>query len=115
SAAVWISAIEHPCVIEAARHYFPKRHRFIPLNRGGIVDLGWVQDQLRRERPALLAVMAANNETGVIQPWQEAWTLCRDHGVPFFCDAAQWNGKLPAKGLGECDFVSGCAHKFGGP
>jgi cysteine desulfurase len=35
--------------------------------------------------------------------------------VPFFCDAAQWLGKLPARGLGQCDFASGCAHKFGGP
>lgn len=59
--------------------------------------------------------MAANNETGVLQPWREALRLCREHDVPFACDAAQWIGKLPAAGLGECDFVSGCAHKFGGP
>jgi cysteine desulfurase len=59
--------------------------------------------------------MAANNETGVLQPWREVRALCREHDVPFFCDAAQWIGKLPARGLGECDFVSGSAHKFGGP
>src|SRR5437588_6007953 len=59
--------------------------------------------------------MAANNETGVLQPWREALSLCQQHEVQFFCDAAQWVGKLPARGLGECDFVSGCAHKFGGP
>ena len=59
--------------------------------------------------------MAANNETGVLQPWREALAMCREHHVPFFCDAVQWLGKLPAAGLGECDFVSGSAHKFGGP
>ena len=35
--------------------------------------------------------------------------------MPFFCDAAQWLGKLPSAGLGECDWVTGAAHKFGGP
>ena len=52
---------------------------------------------------------------GVLQPWREVRELCAEHDAPFFCDAAQWIGKLPAAGLGECDFVSGCAHKFGGP
>jgi cysteine desulfurase len=41
--------------------------------------------------------------------------ICLELKIPFFCDAAQWVGKLSAKGLGDCDFVSGCAHKFGGP
>jgi cysteine desulfurase len=35
--------------------------------------------------------------------------------VPFFTDAVQFIGKLPVKGLGDCDYVSGAAHKFGGP
>jgi cysteine desulfurase len=59
--------------------------------------------------------MAANNETGVLQPWREALALCQKHDVPFFCDAAQWIGKLPAAGLGAADLLSGCGHKFGGP
>ena len=59
--------------------------------------------------------MAANNETGVLQPWREMAKRCRDAGVAFLCDAAQWLGKLPGAGLGQADFVSGCAHKFGGP
>ena len=71
--------------------------------------------RLTEQQPGLIAVMAANNETGVLQPWAEVHNLCLTHKVPFFCDAAQWIGKLPAKGLGECHFVSGCAHKFGGP
>jgi cysteine desulfurase len=59
--------------------------------------------------------MAANNETGVLQRWREVSALCAAHGVPFFCDATQWCGRLAMQGLGECDFVAGSAHKFGGP
>lgn len=59
--------------------------------------------------------MAANNETGVLQPWQAVLDLCRAKDVLFCCDAAQWLGKLPAAGLGACDFLTGSAHKFGGP
>ncbi|MEQ2007368.1 MAG: cysteine desulfurase family protein [Limisphaerales bacterium] len=133
-AEVWLSAIEHPSVTEAARHHFPKRHRLIPVTRAGLVDLAWLRAQLRSRRgkeadrphskrpppllggyPGLIAVMAVNNETGVIQPWREVLDLCRDHGIPFFCDAVQALGKLRAAGLGECDWVSGSAHKFGGP
>lgn len=114
-AEVWLSAIEHPCVLEAARQYFPKRHRLIPVTRGGVANLDWLASKLAKHRPALVALMAANNETGVLQPWAEASALCRKFGVPFFTDAVQWLGKLPARGLGECDFVSGSAHKFGGP
>ena len=112
---VWISAIEHPCVMNAAKHYFGKRCRFIPVHRSGVIDLEWVHDHLAKDRPGLVAVMAANNETGILQPWEHLARFCGEHGVPFFCDAAQWLGKLPSRGLGACDFVSGCAHKFGGP
>lgn len=112
---IWLSAIEHPCVIEAAAHYFPNRHVLIPVSREGVVDLEWVRSRFKKSKPGLIAVMAANNETGVLQPWCEVLTLSRKHGVPFFCDAVQWIGKLPAAGLGECDYVSGSAHKFGGP
>jgi cysteine desulfurase len=114
-AEVWVSAIEHPCVLAATKHYFPKRHRLIPVTRGGVADLNWLTDELAHQRPGLVAIMAANNETGVLQPWREVLAICKQWGVPFFCDAAQWIGKLPANGLGECDFVSGAAHKFGGP
>ena len=112
---LWISAIEHPCLREAAQFHFGQRLRLIPVTRDGVLDLAWLKTQLAKTRPGALAVMAANNETGVLQPWREALALCREHEIPFLCDAAQWLGKLPADGLGDCDFVSGCAHKFGGP
>lgn len=114
-AEIWISAIEHPCVMESARRYFAGRHRLIPVGREGGVDLQWLAEELKSNRPGAVAVMAANNETGVLQSWREILELCRSRDVPFFCDAAQWVGKLPSEGLGVCDFVSGCSHKFGGP
>jgi len=112
---VWISAIEHPCVMESSQHYFGRRARIIPVTREGVIDLDWLTLELADTRPGLVSVMAANNETGVIQPWREAMAICRQYEVPFFCDAVQWIGKLPARGLGECDFLTGAAHKFGGP
>jgi cysteine desulfurase len=114
-AEVWVSAIEHPSALEAARRWLGKRVRLIPVTAGGVIDLGWLEDHLKESRPGLVAVMAANNETGVLQPWREALWLCREREVPFACDAAQWIGKISSAGLGECDFVTGCAHKFGGP
>ncbi len=111
----WLSAIEHPCVIEAARRHFPRTHHFIPVTREGVADLNWLEQRLGNAVPAVVALMAANNETGVLQPWREARELCRRVDAPFFCDAVQWLGRLPAQELGGCDFVSASAHKFGGP
>ncbi len=115
SGEVWISAIEHPCVFDSAHFYFGKRARLIPVTRDGVIDLDWLTMELADARPGLVAVMAANNETGVIQPWREARAICQQYKIPFFTDAVQFIGKLPLKGLGDCDFVSGAAHKFGGP
>ena len=114
-AEVWVSAIEHPCVLEAARSHFGECLKKLPVTLSGVLDLDALRERLAERRPGLIAVMAANNETGVLQPWREVREVCAEHDVPFFCDAAQWIGKLPSVGLGECDFVSGCAHKFGGP
>jgi cysteine desulfurase len=114
-AEVWVSALEHPCVLDTAVHLFPGRLRLLPALGSGAVARDWFRQELGRNRPGLVALMAANNETGVLQPWRECLHLCREWEVPFFCDAAQWIGKLPAQGLGGADYVSGCAHKFGGP
>ena len=123
---VIISAIEHPCVMESAKgRAFPdarmaaedrmsragRSARLLPSAATGVV----APPGFSQHRPQLVALMAANNETGVLQPWREILAVCREHGVKYFCDAAQWIGRMPAAGLGACDFVSGCAHKFGGP
>jgi cysteine desulfurase len=114
-ATVCISEIEHPSVLEAATHHFGQRVRLIPVNRSGVIDLNWLAEELAQRKPGLVSVMAANNVTGVIQPWQEVAQLCRRWEVPYFCDAVQWIGKESASALSACDLISGCAHKIGGP
>ncbi len=112
---IWVSAIEHPCVDDSSKHYFGRRVKTIPVTHGGVVDVDWLTVELADKRPGLVTVMAANNETGVIQPWREILAICQAYEVPFFTDAVQFIGKMPLKGLGDCDYVSGAAHKFGGP
>ncbi len=105
-----VSAIEHPSVREPAG-----RAVQFPAGADGIASLSVLEEVLEREKPGLVSLMAANNETGVLQPWREALALCQAAGAAFHCDAAQWLGKLPAAGLGDCDYLTGSAHKFGGP
>ena len=112
---VWISAIEHPCVHDSSRHYFGKRVKIIPVTHDGVVDMEWFATEMADTRPGVVSVMCANNETGVIQPWRELLAICQAYEVPFFTDAVQWLGKMPSKDLGACDFITGAAHKFGGP
>jgi cysteine desulfurase len=114
-ARIAISNIEHPSVREAAHAAFRDRIIEIPVNQDGVVELERVHDVLQNERPALVSVMAANNESGTLQPWREISALCKSCGVFFHTDAAQWIGKLPSGELGHCDSISGSGHKFGGP
>ena len=114
-AEIWVSAVEHPAILAPAEFQFPQRVRRIPVSAEGVIDLTWLAEQLRNSRPAAIAVMAATNETGVLQPWREARDLARASETPFFCDATQAIGRIPCEGLGECDFLVGSAHKFGGP
>lgn len=110
-ALVGVSPTEHPSVLEAARHFLGERVVMLPLNESGVVDPA----QIDFGSIAALSVMAANNETGTLHPWREISAAAALAGVPFHCDASQWVGKLPLDGLAECDFITGCAHKFGGP
>jgi cysteine desulfurase len=111
----WISSVEHPSVFAPACKWFSGRCQFLQISSQGVLDLDFFMDELKRSRPGIVSVMAANNETGVLQPWEKARDICREREIPFFCDAAQWVGKELSKGLGECDFLTCCAHKFGGP
>jgi len=113
--AVLISGLEHPSVRIPADQWLTDRCEILPVSREGLVSPDQVGERLRRGDVGAVVLMAANNETGVIQPWQQVLELCRDRGIPFACDASQWVGKLPVSGLGSCDFVAACAHKFGGP
>lgn len=106
---VAISAVEHPSVREPAMRFFGDGCVELPVDGNGVVMMPEDKDV------ALVSVMAACNETGTIQPWEDVAEWCRSHGVMFHTDATQWIGKVPPGGLAKCDFVTGSAHKFGGP
>lgn len=89
----------------------------IPLGPDGVVDLEALEKRLAEDdRPALVSLMLANNETGVVQPVAEAAALCRESGALLHCDAIQAFGKMEVdlSGLGA-DLLSVSAHKLGGP
>jgi cysteine desulfurase len=109
---VLVSAIEH----DSIRHAVPGAE-IIPVGPEGIVDLDALDRLLGAdERPALVSVMYANNETGVIQPITEAAAIARRHDALFHCDAVQAAGKVPLEaGAMGADLVTLSAHKIGGP
>ena len=106
-----VSAIEHASVLEAV-----PEATTLPVDAAGRPRLGGLAGLLRGHRPAVVSVMLANNETGVIQPVAEAARLAHAHGSLLHCDAVQAFGKLPftLAGLGA-DLLTVSAHKIGGP
>ena len=105
-----VSAIEHESVLAAA----PGARR-VSVNAAGVVDLDDLEDALAG-RPALVSVMLANNETGVIQPLAEASALAHAAGALVHCDAVQGAGKIPVDmGALGIDLMTLSAHKLGGP
>ena len=115
SDSIAVSATEHPCILEAAQRWFNGRLEFIPSDANGIVQTDHLQTLITSKPIGAVSVMAANNETGVLQPWREIQQLCTQTGIPFICDATQWIGRLPATELGACDYVFASGHKFGAP
>lgn len=118
-ALIAVNPTEHPCVREPALRFFGDRVRWLEVDDTGVVDAAALKKRHllgdTSGRVAAVVVMAANNETGVLQPWNEIAVACQEAGVAYLCDASQWLGKLPAGGIGGGGFVIGAAHKFGGP
>lgn len=114
------SRMEHSAVRQSAE-FLGKRGVeviWLPNDNRGIVDVNALRDVLktRSDEVALVSIMWANNEVGVIQPVQEIGEICRSAGVRFHCDGTQWVGKEPTN-VSEMpiDFLSFSAHKFYGP
>ncbi len=114
---LFISAIEHDAVRANAAALSERvpglRLETLPVTADGVLDLEALRVALREGKGrALVAVMAANNETGVIQPLEEIRTLTNEAGALLHVDAVQAAGKMA---LGEADYVAVSAHKLGGP
>ncbi len=99
------AATEHPSVLAWA-------DEILPVDQDGLINLSHLADRLKQGE-ALVSVMAANNETGVIQPVSEIAAICQRMGARFHCDATQVFGRLDMAMVG--DWLTVSAHKFGGP
>lgn len=87
----------------------------VPVGATGRVDATEVIGRLRPDT-ACVAVMAANNETGIRQPLEEIGAACRARGIPFLVDGSQWVGRLPLDmARAPVDLLAFSAHKLGGP
>jgi len=111
------TAIEHPSVLQplARLQEAGWQVTYLRPNADGVVAASDVAAALR-EDTRLVAVMAANNETGVLQPVAEIGEICQAHTTAFLVDAVQALGKMRiALRDWQADFVSFSAHKIGGP
>lgn len=112
-----LSAIEHHAVLSAAerleREGFPVTR--LPVNAEGRVEPESLSEALAPD-VGLVALMAANNETGAVQPFRECARLAHENGSLFFCDAVQAAPCMPVDvGDWGADMISFSAHKFYGP
>ena len=88
---------------------------YLPVKKDGLIDLDALCAAIS-DSTILVTIMAANNETGVLQPITEIGRLCREHGVIFHSDAAQAFGKIPLDMVRQnIDLLSISAHKLYGP
>jgi cysteine desulfurase len=110
-----VSAIEHASVLAGGRFPADKIGQ-IGVTRSGVIDLHHLKALLGDGPPALVSIMAANNETGALQPVAEAAGIVRGAGGLLHVDAIQALGKIPfdIKAIGA-DLATFSAHKIGGP
>jgi cysteine desulfurase len=116
---LYVLASDHPCLLCGGR-FDPQDVEVLPVRADGVVDLDALGAALeahdRSAGPPLVAVHAANNETGVIQPVRRIGDLVKAAGGVFVVDAVQAAGRVPIDMAGDqADFLILSSHKIGGP
>jgi cysteine desulfurase len=108
---------EHKAVLDSCKRLEASGFRvtYLSVQKDGLIDV----DNFKRalgDDTILATIMAANNETGVLQPIAEIGKLCHERGVIFHTDAAQAAGKIPIDVVAQnIDLLSVSAHKLYGP
>ncbi len=113
------SAVEHHSVLHCCEYLARKEGfevTYLPVDHEGLVAVESL-DQAIRPDTVLVSIMAANNEIGTVQPVAALGAHCRERGIVFHTDAAQWVGKERFEDIHQfnADLVSLCAHKLHGP
>ena len=109
--------VEHPAVLNVCKYFGKNGYDVTELgvNKDGMLD----QDELRdsiRDDTAIVSIMHANNETGVIFPIEEIAKIVKEKGVLFHCDAVQAIGKIPVNlKNSNIDLLSMSGHKLHAP
>jgi cysteine desulfurase len=112
---ILVSAIEHSAVLEAAKQA-DLPIETLAVTGEGALDLAALEASLQEETPALVCVMLANNETGVVQPIAKIGSMVKAHGSLLICDAVQAAGKTPINMIAmNIDALSVSGHKLGAP
>jgi cysteine desulfurase len=111
------TATEHRAILDSCKHLEKLGYRItrLPVSAEGLINLAQLADAFTKQT-ILVSIMAANNETGVVQPLEEIGRLCRQRGVLFHSDAVQALGRIPldVERL-NLDLASLTAHKCYGP
>jgi cysteine desulfurase len=109
--------VEHPAILGLCQHLEKKGYRvtWLGVDQDGMLDPDELREALTDET-ALVSIMFANNETGVIFPIEQIGEIVKSKGVPFHVDAVQAAGKLPLDVKNSpVDLMTVSAHKFHGP
>jgi cysteine desulfurase len=112
------SGIEHSAVVNNCEYYKTQGYEVLIVNTktSGEVDINHLTQLLEKNAPqvALVTIMAANNETGVIQPFQAIGKLCQKYQIPYFSDTTQLIGKMKFDfSQSEMDYAVLSGHKIG--
>ena len=111
------SEVEHPAVGASCKFLesLGVKVTYLPVNTDGVINVEDLKNAIT-DKTALVSIMWANNETGMIFPIEEIGAICKERGVLFHTDAVQAIGKIPVDvKKANVDFLSFSAHKFHGP